>query len=86
MVVALEVSHDRVYAAYGDAKIRVWQRTWDDGLKHVRLATIPRTGNYVRSYISGKDKMVNINFNIYFHLCLALLILVMFLFCPRDAY
>ncbi|KAM6585160.1 hypothetical protein CsatB_012162 [Cannabis sativa] len=58
MVVALEVSHDRVYAAYGDAKIRVWQRTWDDGLKHVRLATIPRTGNYVRSYISGKDKMM----------------------------
>ncbi|PON46902.1 Coatomer beta subunit, partial [Parasponia andersonii] len=58
MVVALEVSHDRVYAAYGDAKIRVWQRTWDDGLKHVRLATIPRAGNYVRSYISGKDKMM----------------------------
>ena len=60
MVVALEVSHDRVYAAYGDGKIRVWQRTWDDvGLKHVRLATIPRTGSYVRSYISGKEKMVS---------------------------
>ncbi|XP_024022487.1 protein JINGUBANG [Morus notabilis] len=57
MVVALEVSHDRVYAAYGDGKIRVWQRTWDEGLKHVRLATIPKTGNYVRSYISGKEKM-----------------------------
>ncbi|KAL5576480.1 hypothetical protein UlMin_018179 [Ulmus minor] len=56
MVVALEVSHDRVYAAYGDGKIRVWQRTWDDGLRHVRLATIPKAGNYVRSYISGKDK------------------------------
>lgn len=63
MVVALEVSHDRVYAAYGDGKIRVWQRTWDEGLKHVRLATIPKTGNYVRSYISGKEKMVSVSFD-----------------------
>ncbi|GAV77566.1 WD40 domain-containing protein [Cephalotus follicularis] len=58
MVVALQVSHDKVYAAYGDCKIRVWRRTWDGALKHVRLATIPRTGGYVRSYIAGKDKMV----------------------------
>ncbi|KAM1219549.1 protein JINGUBANG-like [Malus sylvestris] len=59
MVVAMEVSHDKVYAAYGDGKVRVWQRTWDGGLKHVRLATIPKTGSYVRSlYIAaGKDKM-----------------------------
>ncbi|KAE8674681.1 Eukaryotic LigT isoform 1 [Hibiscus syriacus] len=56
-VVALAVSHERVFAAYGDTKIRVWRRTWDDTLKHVKLATIPRTSGYVRSYISGKDKM-----------------------------
>ena len=61
MAVALEVSHDRVYVAYADGKIRVWQRTWDDGLKHVRIATIPKTGNYVRSYISRKDKMVSLD-------------------------
>ena len=58
MAVALQVSHDKVYAAYSDCKIRVWRRNWDRGLKHLRLATIPATGNYVRSYISGKDKMV----------------------------
>ncbi|XP_059458707.1 protein JINGUBANG-like isoform X2 [Corylus avellana] len=58
MVVALQVSNERVYAAYGDAKIRVWRRTWDGALKHVRLATIPTTGSYVRSYIGGKDKMM----------------------------
>ncbi|KAF2301188.1 hypothetical protein GH714_020725 [Hevea brasiliensis] len=58
MVVALEVSHDRIYAAYGDGKIRVWRRTWDGAFKHVRLATIPKTGGYVRSYIAGKDKMM----------------------------
>lgn len=58
MVVALHVSHDRVYAAYGDGKIRIWLRTWDGGLKHVRVATIPRSGSYVRNYIAGKDKMV----------------------------
>lgn len=59
MVVALEVSHDRVYAAYGDGRVRIWQRTWDGGLKHERLATIPKIGSYVRSfYIAGKDKTV----------------------------
>lgn len=58
MAVALEVSHDKLYAAYSDCKIRVWRRSWDRGLKHFRLATIPTTGNYVRSYIAGKDKMV----------------------------
>ncbi|KAE9585880.1 putative transcription factor WD40-like family [Lupinus albus] len=55
-VVALEVCNDTVYAAYGDGKIRVWRRTWDKVLKHVRLATIPKTVGYVRSYIVGKDK------------------------------
>ncbi|XP_031277690.1 protein JINGUBANG-like [Pistacia vera] len=58
MVVALEVSHDRVYAAYGDGKIRVWRRTWDKGLKHVRLATVPKSTGSVRSYITGRDKTV----------------------------
>ncbi|KAK6914861.1 WD40 repeat [Dillenia turbinata] len=61
MVVAIEVSNDRVYAAYADCKIRVWRRTWDGVVKHVRLATIPKTGSYVRSYIAGRDKMVKIN-------------------------
>lgn len=57
MVVALEVSNDKVYAAYADFKIRVWHRTWDGvTIKHVRIATIPKSGNYVRSYITGKDK------------------------------
>ncbi|MED6208933.1 hypothetical protein PIB30_049773 [Stylosanthes scabra] len=55
-VVALEVSNDTVYAAYADGKIRVWRRTWDKVLKHVRLASIPKTVGYVRSYIAGKDK------------------------------
>ncbi|KAB1218534.1 hypothetical protein CJ030_MR3G026414 [Morella rubra] len=58
MVVALEVHKERVFAAYGDGKIRVWRRTWDGDFKHVRLATIPRTGSYVRNYIAGKDKMM----------------------------
>ncbi|KAK9266807.1 hypothetical protein L1049_025280 [Liquidambar formosana] len=58
MVVALEVSNDRVYAAYADCKIRVWRRTWDSVPKHDRIATIPRMGSYVRSYIAGKDKMM----------------------------
>lgn len=58
MVVAMELSHDRVYAAYGDGKIRVWRRTWDNGVKHVKLATIPKTGGAVRNLIVGKDKMV----------------------------
>jgi len=57
-VVALKVSNERVYAAYGDGKIRVWRKTWDGSLKHIRLATIPKSGSYVRSYIGGKDKMV----------------------------
>lgn len=59
-VVALEVSNDTVYAAYADGKIRVWRRTWDKVLKHVRLATIPKALGYVRSYIAGKDKTVSI--------------------------
>ncbi|XP_050286112.1 protein JINGUBANG-like isoform X2 [Quercus robur] len=58
MVVALKVSNERVYAAYGDGKIRVWSKTWDGSLKHIRLATIPKSGSYVRSYIGGKDKMM----------------------------
>lgn len=67
MVVAIEVSHDKVYAAYGDGKVRVWQRAWDGGLKHVKLATIPKTGSYVRSfYIAGKDKTVSTQCFIYF--------------------
>jgi hypothetical protein len=61
MVVALQVSNERVYAAYGDAKIRVWRRTWDGAWKHIRLATIPTTGSFVRSYIAGKDKMVMVH-------------------------
>lgn len=60
MVVALEVSHDRVYAAYGDGKIRVWRRTWDNGLKHVRLTTVPKSTGSVRSYITGRDKTVTV--------------------------
>ncbi|XP_011010524.1 PREDICTED: F-box/WD repeat-containing protein pof1-like isoform X2 [Populus euphratica] len=58
MVVALQVSHDRVYAAYADGKIRIWRRTWDGAFKHIRLATIPSSGGYVRSLIYRKDKMM----------------------------
>lgn len=59
MVVAIQVSNDRVFAAYADCKIRIWsRRTWDGITKHVRVATVPKMGGYVRSYISGKDKMV----------------------------
>lgn len=61
MVVSLEVSNDKVYAAYADCKIRVWHRTWEGAIKHVRVATIPKPGGYVRSYITGKDKMVTFN-------------------------
>ncbi|KAI3455456.1 hypothetical protein Pfo_012119 [Paulownia fortunei] len=56
MVVALQVSNDRVYAAYADCKIRVWRRSWEGAIKHVRVATVPMAGSFVRSYISGKDK------------------------------
>lgn len=59
MVVAIQVSNDRVFAAYADCKIRVWSRqSCREVTKHVRLATIPKTGSSVRSYIFGKDKMV----------------------------
>ncbi|KAL0354653.1 UNVERIFIED_CONTAM: protein JINGUBANG [Sesamum radiatum] len=58
MVVALQVSNDRVYAAYADCKIRVWRRTWEGVVKHVRVATVPTAGSFVRSYIAGKDKMM----------------------------
>ena len=58
MVVALQVSHDRVYAAYADGKIRIWRRTWDGAFKHIRLATIPSSGCHVRSLIARKDMMV----------------------------
>ncbi|KAG8379978.1 hypothetical protein BUALT_Bualt07G0145800 [Buddleja alternifolia] len=58
MAVALQVSSDRVYAAYADCKIRVWRRTWEGVVKHVRIATVPTAGSFVRSYISGKDKMM----------------------------
>ncbi|TMW81870.1 hypothetical protein EJD97_007511 [Solanum chilense] len=58
MVVSLQVSNDMIYAAYGDCKIRVWRRTWEGVIKHVRVATIPKVGSYVRSYISGRDKMM----------------------------
>ncbi|KAL6996449.1 hypothetical protein U1Q18_006579 [Sarracenia purpurea var. burkii] len=68
MVVALVVSNDKVYAAYADCKIRVWRRTWEGATKHVRFATIPSTGSYVRSYIAGRDKMVSVLFRFYMHL------------------
>ncbi|MCD9560810.1 hypothetical protein HAX54_019613 [Datura stramonium] len=58
MVVWLQVSNDMVYAAYADCKIRVWRRTWEGVIKHVRVATIPKVGSYVRSYISSRDKMM----------------------------
>lgn len=59
MVISLQVSNDMIYAAYSDCKIRVWRRTnWKGVIKHVRVATIPKVGSYVRSYISGRDKMV----------------------------
>ncbi|KAH6758823.1 hypothetical protein C2S52_000985 [Perilla frutescens var. hirtella] len=56
MVVALQVSNDRVYAAYADCRIRVWRRTWEGVIKHVRIATIPAAGNFLRGYIAGNDK------------------------------
>ncbi|KAL8458310.1 hypothetical protein ACS0TY_035981 [Phlomoides rotata] len=56
MVVALQVSNDRVYAAYADCKIRVWRRTWEGVVKHVRLATVPTAGSFLRGYIAGNDK------------------------------
>lgn len=58
MVVSLQVSNDMVYAAYADCKIRVWRRTWEGVIKHARVATIPKVGSYVRSYISSRDKMM----------------------------
>ncbi|XP_063949253.1 uncharacterized protein LOC135152653 [Daucus carota subsp. sativus] len=61
MVVAIQVTNDRVFAAYADSKIRVWSRRTCRGVtKHVKLVTIPRSGGYVRSYISGKDKIVSV--------------------------
>ncbi|KAL3631915.1 hypothetical protein CASFOL_024899 [Castilleja foliolosa] len=58
MVVALQVSNDRVYAAYADCKIRVWRRSWEGAIKHVRVATVPVSGSFVLSYIGGKDRMM----------------------------
>ncbi|CAA0826921.1 Transducin/WD40 repeat-like superfamily protein [Striga hermonthica] len=56
MVVALQVSNDRVYAAYADCKIRIWRRTWEGVVRHVKVATVPATGSFVLSYIGGKDR------------------------------
>ncbi|KAL1551521.1 protein JINGUBANG-like [Salvia divinorum] len=56
MVVALQVSNDRVYAAYADCRIRVWRRTWEGAVKHVRIATVPAAGSFLRGYIAGHDK------------------------------
>ncbi|KAL1538330.1 protein JINGUBANG-like [Salvia divinorum] len=56
MVVALHVSNDRVYAAYANCKIRVWRRTWEGAVKHVRIATVPAAGSFLRGYIAGHDK------------------------------
>ncbi|XP_042481196.1 protein JINGUBANG-like [Macadamia integrifolia] len=56
MVCAMAVSKDRVFAAYADCKIRVWRRSWDGIPTHVRIATIPKIGSYIRNYIAGKDK------------------------------
>ncbi|XP_075478399.1 protein JINGUBANG-like [Primulina tabacum] len=58
MVVAMQVSNDRVYAAYADCRIRVWRRTWEGVIRHVRMATVPTAGSYVRSYIIGGNKMI----------------------------
>ncbi|KAL6568170.1 hypothetical protein OROHE_003854 [Orobanche hederae] len=58
IVVALQVSDDRVYAAYADCKIRVWRRSWEGVIKHVRVATVPMAGSFVLSYIGGKDKTI----------------------------
>lgn len=64
MVVAIQVSNDRVFAAYVDSKIRIWSRSTCGGvIKHVRLLTIPKAGSYVRSYISGKDKSVSFGYH-----------------------
>ncbi|KAF5741666.1 Transducin/WD40 repeat-like superfamily protein isoform 1 [Tripterygium wilfordii] len=58
MVMALAVSNDKVFGAYGDGNIRVWHRAGNNShFRYVRLGTIPRNGRYVRSYITGKDKM-----------------------------
>ncbi|XP_047962089.1 protein JINGUBANG-like [Salvia hispanica] len=56
MVVALQVSNDRVFAAYADCKIRVWRRTCEGDVKHARIATVPAPGSFLRGYISGHDK------------------------------
>lgn len=56
MVLALQVSNDRVYAAYADCKIRVWRRTWEGVIKHVRLATVPTPATFLRGYLAGTDK------------------------------
>ncbi|KAF7136477.1 hypothetical protein RHSIM_Rhsim08G0225200 [Rhododendron simsii] len=58
VVVAIEVSNEKVYVAYADCKIRVWRRSWEGVTRHVRVGTIPRAGSYVRNYIAGKDKMM----------------------------
>lgn len=79
MVVALQVSNDRVYAAYADCRIRVWRRTWEGVIRHVRMATVPTAGSYVRSYIVGGNKMVII--------CAILIItyIATSIFEPRDS-
>ncbi|OWM76500.1 hypothetical protein CDL15_Pgr005464 [Punica granatum] len=59
--VAMAVSgfNDQVCAAYSDGKVRVWHRMWAGGLvKHAKIATVPSTGSFVMSYITGKDKMM----------------------------
>lgn len=54
-VKALAVSGDHVFAACADGKIRVWCRSLETLPEHVRIGTIPKFGDSIRSYLGGKD-------------------------------
>ncbi|KAG9456161.1 hypothetical protein H6P81_000669 [Aristolochia fimbriata] len=57
MVRALSVSDKYVFAAYGDAKIRVWRRSSTSMVTtHVRIATNPTLSDYLHRYLIGRDQ------------------------------
>ena len=53
-VKAVAVSGDHVFAACADGKIRVWCRSLETLPEHARIGTIPKFGDFIRSYVGGK--------------------------------
>ncbi|XXG48062.1 hypothetical protein AAC387_Pa02g2601 [Persea americana] len=61
-VKAVAVSGDHVFAACADGKIRVWCRSLETLPEHARIGTIPKFGDFIRSYVGGKHLQMTNHF------------------------